>query len=93
MYGKVVNGEIVYAPYNYKLSDGTLIIGFNTNEELMMRYGYKEIVEHEVDYDPNTEELYNQYNELMNRNVTCVPEQDANLLNDTEYNYYDHFNL
>ena len=44
-------------------------------------------------YEPNTEELYNQYNELMNRNVTCVPEQDANLLNDTEYNYHDHFNF
>ena len=58
MYGKVVNGKIVYAPDNYKLSDGKLIIGFNTNEELMMKYGYKEVVEYKVDYDPNTEELY-----------------------------------
>ena len=58
MYGKVVNGEIVYAPYNYRLSNGTLIIGFNTNVELMIQYGYKEIVEYKVDYDPNTEELY-----------------------------------
>ena len=58
MYGKVVNGKIVYAPDNYKRPDGTLIIGFNTNEELMQRYGYKEIVEHNTDYDPVTEELY-----------------------------------
>ena len=58
MYGKVVNGKIVYAPDNYKRSDGTLIIGFNTNEELMQQYGYKEIVEHNTDYDPVTEELY-----------------------------------
>ena len=58
MYGKVVNGKIVYAPDNYKRPDGTLIIGFNTNEELMHRYGYKEIVEHNTDYDPVTEELY-----------------------------------
>ena len=58
MYGKVVNGKIVYAPDNYKRPDGTLIIGFNTNEELMQRYGYKEIIEHNTDYDPVTEELY-----------------------------------
>ena len=58
MYGKVVNGKIVYAPDNYKRPDGTLIIGFNTNEELMKQYGYKEIVEHNTDYDPVTEELY-----------------------------------
>ena len=58
MYGKVVNGKIVYAPDNYTRPDGTLIIGFNTNEELMQRYGYKEIVEHNTDYDPVTEELY-----------------------------------
>lgn len=44
-------------------------------------------------YEPNKDEIYNQYNELMNRNVTCVPEQDANLLNDDEYNYFDHFNF
>ena len=58
MYGKVVNGKIVYAPDNYTRPDGTLIIGFNTNEELMQQYGYKEIVEHNTDYDPVTEELY-----------------------------------
>ena len=58
MYGKVVNGKIVYAPDNYTRPDGTLIIGFNTNEELMQKYGYKEIVEHNTDYDPVTEELY-----------------------------------
>lgn len=58
MYGKVVNGKIVYAPDNYTRSDGTLIIGFNTNEELMRQYSYKEIVEHKVDYDAVTEELY-----------------------------------
>ena len=44
-------------------------------------------------YDQNNNELYNQYNELMNRNVTAVPEQDANLLNDENYNYYNHFNF
>ena len=58
MYGKVVNGKIVYAPENYERPDGVSIIGFNTSEELMRRYGYKEIVEHKVDYDPAIEELY-----------------------------------
>ena len=58
MYGKVVNGKIVYAPENYERPDGVSIIGFNTSEELMRRYGYKEIVEHKVDYDPTVEELY-----------------------------------
>ena len=49
MYEKVVNGKIVYAPDNYTRPDGTLIIGSNTNEELMQKYGYKEIVEHNMD--------------------------------------------
>ena len=58
MYGKMVNGKLVYAPENYERPDGVSIIGFNTSEELMRRYGYKEIVEHKVDYDPAIEELY-----------------------------------
>ena len=38
MYGKVVNGKIIYAPDNYTRPNGTLIIGFNTNIELMIQY-------------------------------------------------------
>lgn len=44
-------------------------------------------------YDQDNDQLYNSYNELMNRNVRAVPEQDAHLLNDDTYNYADYFNF
>ena len=44
-------------------------------------------------YDQNNDQLYNQYNELMNRNVTAVPEDQASMLNDENYNYTDYFNF
>ena len=44
-------------------------------------------------YDQDNDQLYNSYNELMNRNVRAVPEQDAHLLNDDTYNYTDYFNF
>lgn len=44
-------------------------------------------------YDNDNDELYNSYNELMNRNVTAVPESDTRMLNDESYNYKDYFNF
>ena len=51
MYGKIINGELVYAPMNYKTSEGILITNFNTNEDLMKRYGFKKINGVEPEYD------------------------------------------
>ena len=55
MYGKIINGELVFAPVNYKTSDGVLITNFNTNEDLMIKYGFKKINGIKPEYDENKE--------------------------------------
>ena len=55
MYGKIINGELVFAPVNYKTSDGVLITNFNTNEDLMIKYGFKKINGIKPEYDKNKE--------------------------------------
>ena len=55
MYGKIINGKLVYSPMNYKTSDGVLITNFNTNEDLMKRYGFKKINGVEPEYDEERE--------------------------------------
>lgn len=58
-YGKISkNNELIYAPRNLLRADGELITGFNSNEELMRQYGYKEIIEYPIDYDKNLEITY-----------------------------------
>ena len=57
MYAKIINGVLEYAPNNYKLNDGRVIVGFNKSVALMTRYGYKEVVDEKPDYDPNKEYL------------------------------------
>lgn len=44
LYGKIINGEIVYAPENYE-SDVITIRNFNKDKKLMEEFGYKKIVE------------------------------------------------
>jgi hypothetical protein len=51
MYAKLINGALEYAPANYKLSDGRVIVGFNKNVALMTRYGFKEVIDNEPEYD------------------------------------------
>lgn len=51
MYAKLTNGVLEYAPTNYKLSDGRVIVGFNKNVSLMTRYGFKEVIDNEPTYD------------------------------------------
>ena len=55
MYGKIINGELVFAPVNYKTSDGVLITNFNTNEDLMIKYGFKKINGIKPEYDEDKE--------------------------------------
>lgn len=44
MYGKLINNELSVAPKNYTDEFNT-ILNFNTNEELMIKYGYKPVIE------------------------------------------------
>lgn len=55
MYGKIINGELVFAPVNYKTSDGVLITNFNTNEDLMTKYEFKKINGIKPEYDEDKE--------------------------------------
>lgn len=58
-YGKISrNNELIYAPRNLLRADGELITGFSSNVELMIQYGYKEIIEYPIDYDKNLEITY-----------------------------------
>ena len=55
MYGKLVDGVIKYAPTNYLTENGKLIFNFNTNIEVMLENGFKEIINVVPSYDANTQ--------------------------------------
>ena len=41
----IINGVLSYAPTNYKTDNGQLIVNFNKNEDIMRKYGYKEVID------------------------------------------------
>lgn len=51
-YGKLEDGKINYAPRNFITEDGQTILNFNSNEELMLEYGFKPIQEADKPYYP-----------------------------------------
>ena len=55
MYGKLIDGVIKYAPTNYLTENGKLIFNFNTNTEVMLENGFKEIINVVPSYDANTQ--------------------------------------
>ena len=55
MYGKLINGVIKYAPTNYLTENGKMIFNFNTNTEVMLENGFKEIINVVPSYDANTQ--------------------------------------
>ena len=55
MYGKLINGVIKYAPTNYLTENGKMIFNFNTNIEVMLENGFKEIINVVPSYDANTQ--------------------------------------
>ena len=74
-YGKISkNNELIYAPRNLLRADGELITGFSSNVELMIQYGYKEVIEYPIDYDKNLEITY----------ISKLEEDSAHI-----YVYYD----
>lgn len=69
MYAKLNNGALEYAPQNYKLSDGRMIVGFNKSIPLMTRYGFKEVIDEQPSYNTDTEYLV----------ITGYTEQDTTI--------------
>ena len=57
MYGKLVNNNLIYAPRNLVLENGSKIFNFNNSIELMKSNGYKEI----IDNMPELEEENKHY--------------------------------
>lgn len=57
MYARLENGVLEYAPVNFKLSDGRIIINFNKDVELMKKHGFKEVIVEEKNFDPTTEQI------------------------------------
>ena len=55
MYGKLIDGVIKYAPTNYLTENGKMILNFNTNTEVMLENGFKEIINVVPSYDANTQ--------------------------------------
>ena len=55
MYGKLIDGVLKYAPTNYLTENGKMILNFNTNIEIMLENGFKEIINVVPSYDANTQ--------------------------------------
>ena len=55
MYGKLIGGVLKYAPTNYLTDNGKMIFNFNTNIEVMLENGFKEIINVVPSYDANTQ--------------------------------------
>ena len=93
-YGKISkNNELIYAPRNLLRADGELITGFNTNAELMVQYGYKEIIEYPIDYDKNLETTYISKLEEDSAHIYVYYDKKLKGTGDTStdinpYNYY-----
>ena len=55
MYGKLIGGVLKYAPTNYLTDNGKMIFNFNTNIDVMLENGFKEIINVVPSYDANTQ--------------------------------------
>lgn len=77
MYAKLNNGVLEYAPVNYILSDGRVIVNFNKSITLMTKYGFKEVIDERPVYNQETEYLVNNgYTETdMNIIINYTVEQ------------------
>lgn len=72
MYGKLVEGKIIYAPVNFITPDNCLILNFNKNISLMTEYGFKIISEDIPSYDTNKYDLYVYEYVETDDNITIV---------------------
>lgn len=54
-YAIMVDGVPQYAPSKYLLPDGRVITNFDKSEALMVKYGYKKVIDTPPAYDPATQ--------------------------------------
>lgn len=55
-YGIIENGILKYAPINLK-KDNEVILNFNKNIDLMVKYGYKQVIDIKPTYDRLTQRI------------------------------------
>ena len=56
-YAILVDNELVYAKEYYICQDETVVINFNKNEDIMIKYGFKPVIDNPPTYDKTKEEL------------------------------------
>ena len=56
-YAILVDDELVYAKEYYICQDETVVINFNKNEDIMIKYGFKPVIDNPPTYDKTKEEL------------------------------------
>lgn len=71
-YGKIVNGELEYAPKDMVLPDGRVIFDFDQKESLMIEQGYKPVVSEKPDYNPLTEYVVLSGYETLDGNIKAM---------------------
>ena len=74
VYGKLSNGILRYAPKDYITIDQVVIENFNENEELLLEYGYKFIVDNKPEYNPETQYLTLQGYTELDESIICLYE-------------------
>ncbi|WP_370773358.1 hypothetical protein [Clostridium sp.] len=57
LYARLSNGVLEYAPLNYVMPSGGLIVNFNKNIALMKNYGFKEVIDEKPNCDKSSEYL------------------------------------
>lgn len=67
MYGKLIREELIIAPPELELDDGTIIYNFNKSISKMKEYGFKPIIDTKPFYNVET-----QYCELVNYQETTT---------------------
>ena len=67
MYGKLIGEELIIAPPELELDDGTIIYNFNKSISKMKEYGFKPIIDTKPFYNVET-----QYCELVNYQETTT---------------------
>lgn len=55
MYGKIVNGELIEAPNELILEDGTVIPNFNRSIDKMLAYKFKPVIDTKPGHDVDTQ--------------------------------------
>ena len=64
MYGKLVDGKLIEAPFNYTSEDGNVITGFNKSIFHMIKYGFKPVNQNIPPYDAYSQRIvFSRYEE------------------------------